>query len=282
MNMKRAIKALLVAVGILLCGAALWLASLKPTGKADWDAPFQRMPVATFSADGKSVTVENIRDFHYRTERDYDVRWRTETYDLDGLETMDYSVTHWNGHEVFGHVLLSFGFKDGRHLVFSPEARLTKGHVYGLFPGFLRQYELIFICATEEDAIQLRTHHRRYERSEVRLYPTNTDPAIARFLLVDLLRRANDLRTHPEFYNGLTYNCLSSMAPTAEKLSFKFCTGWRGLVNGLSDRWGFRKGWLRGVRPGESFEEYSRRHTVNQYVEHLVDSPDFSKRIRPD
>jgi len=280
------IRRILVALGVtvVLAAAALgiWLRTLKPTGKADWDLPFERMPEVTFSADGCIVTIVNVRDFHYRTEKDYDVRWRTETYDLDGLETMDYSVTHWNGHEIFGHVLLSFGFKDGRHLVFSPEARLTKGHVYELLPGFLRQYELIFICATEEDAIQLRTNHRRYEQSEVRLYPTNTDPAVARFLLVDLLKRADALRTNPEFYNGLTYNCLSSMAPTAEKLSFSFCSGWRGLVNGLSDRWGFRKGWLRGVRPGESFQDYSRRHSVNQYVEHLVDPPDFSKLIRPD
>jgi len=274
--------ALFVSLALSLVVVGVWRTQLKPTGRADWDAPFARMPVATFSDDGRFVTVDGVRDFHYRTETDYDVRYRKETYDLDALETLDYSVTHWNGHEVFGHVLLSFGFKDGRHLVLSPEARLTKGHVYELFPGFYRQYELIFICATEEDAIQLRTHHRRYEQSEVFLYPTYTDPAVARFLLTDLLKRANGLREHPEFYNGLTYNCLSSMAPTAEKLSFSFCSGWRGMVNGLSDRWGWHKGWLRGAKPGETFEAYRSRHSVNQYVEKLVDPPDFSQLIRPD
>jgi len=279
---RRAKYVLLGALAAALAAFVIWFSMQKATGKRDWDVPFQRMPAATFSDDGRFVTIENVRDFHYRTERDYDVRYRTETYDLDALETMDYSITHWNGNEAFGHVMLSFGFRDGRHLVFSPEARLTKGHVYEVLPGFFRQYELIFICATEEDAIQLRTHHRRYEQEEVLLYPTVTPPAVARFLLADLLRRANVLRDNPEFYNGLTYNCLSSMAPTAEKLGFEFCSTWRGVVNGLSDRWGWRRGWLRRTKPDESFEDYRRRHSVNQYVEHLVDPPNFSQLIRPD
>jgi len=281
MNIRKVIKAVCVVVGLAVCGGALWLASLKPTGKADWDAPFMRMPIATFAADGKTVTIENIRDFHFRTEWDYDIRYRTEKYDLDAIESMDYSVTHWNGHELFGHILLSFKFRDGRRLVFSPEARMTKGHVYELLPGFFRQYELIFICATEEDAIQLRTHHRRYEQSEVFLYPTVTTPEQAKVLLTDLLNRANVLRDHPEFYNGLFYNCLSTMESSMKKIGVDFCDPLHGLVNGLSDRWGWESGWLRKDRPDESFEDYHRRHSVNQYVEHLVDPPDYSQRIRP-
>ncbi len=267
--------------GFSVCFAAAWLLFQHPTGARDWDPPFARVPVARFSADGKSVTIENIRDFHYRTEDDYDVRYRTESYCFDDLETMDYSITHWNGSESFGHIMLSFGFKDGRRIVISPEARMERGKKYEILPGFFRQYELIYIVATEEDAIQLRTHHRRYEKEEVLLYPTTTTPEVARFIFRDLLERSNRLAEHPEFYNGITYNCLSCMAPTAQKLGFDFCDTWRGVCNGFSDRYGFRVGWLYRDDPTESFADYRKRHSVNQYVEHLAAPPDYSKLIRP-
>ncbi len=271
-------------IGSYLLAAAVvtaWLTLLHPTGKQDWDPPFIKMPTARFSADGNSVTIENIRDFHYRSEHDYDIRYRTDTYRFDEITAMDYSITHWNGSELFGHIMLSFTFKDGRRLVISPEARLERGEIYELLPGFYRWYELIFIVATEEDVFQLRTHHRRYEQEEVLLYPTNTQPEIAAYLLRDLLERGNRLAEHPEFYNGLFYNCLSSMAPTAEKLGFDFCTGLRGTFNGLSDYTGYRTGWLRRDWADQEFREYKKRHSVNQYVEHLVDPPDYSQRIRP-
>ena len=277
MKIKLIILSAPIVGAIVFCG---WFFSLTPTGKADWDLPFLVMPKAEFSADGKSVTVENVRDFHYRTEKDYDVRYRTETYDLDSVKTVDYSVTYWNGSTLFGHVLLSFGFEDGRHLVFSSEARLTKGHVYELLPGFFRQYELIFICATETDALLLRTNHRRYENSSVYLYPTRTTPQEARILLTDLLKRANVLREKPEFYNGLFYNCFSTLGPSLRKIGIDYCGPWHGLLNGLSDKWGWERGWLNRTRPGESFEDYRHRHFINPLVEKLVDPPDYSQLIR--
>jgi len=272
----------IVFAGLLLPIAfiACWLDLLKPTGRLDWDVPFQRMPHTTFAADGHTLTIENVRDFRYRAEFDYDVRYRTETYDLNDIVSMDYSITHWNDLELFGHIILTFGFKDGRHLALSPEARLEKGKVYEFFPGFYRVYELIFIAATEEDVFGLRTHHRAYEHEEVLLYPTHTDPAVAAFLLKDLLLRANALAEKPEFYNGIFYNCLSSMAPTAEKLSFRFCSGWRGTFNGISDRLGYWTGWLKRKRPDESFAEMRERCSVNKYVEGTDVSDGYSRRLR--
>ncbi|MCQ2353361.1 MAG: DUF4105 domain-containing protein [Victivallaceae bacterium] len=269
---------LLLSAGVIVC----WLTLLHPTGIFDCDPPFAKFPVAHFSADESEVTIENIRDFHYRSEKDYDIRYRTETYRFDEIKSMDYSITHWNGSEPFGHIMLVFNFNDGRHLVFSPEARMERGKLYEILPGIFRRYELIFIFATEQDAIKLRTHHRKYEQEEVLLYPTNTQPEVAAYLLKDFLRRSNRLAQCPEFYNGITYNCLSCMAPTAEKLGFDFCSTWRGIFNGYSDRTGYYTGWLKRSRPDESYADYRRRHTVNQYVENLEDPPDFSALIRPD
>ena len=67
---NEAMKIKSILLGVPLIGAAVfcgWFFSLTPPGKADWDLPFLIMPKAEFSADGKKVTVENVRDFHYRT-----------------------------------------------------------------------------------------------------------------------------------------------------------------------------------------------------------------------
>ena len=272
---------------VLFAGLALpvgftigWLSLLSPNGQRDWDVPFQKMPHTTFAADGHTITIENVRDFRYRSEFDYDVRYLTETYDLDDVVAMDYSITHWNDLEICGHIILTFTFKDGRHLAVSPEARLEKGKVYEFLPGFYRVYELIFVVAKESDVFYLRTHHRAYEHEEVLLYPTHTPPEVAAYLLKDLLIRANALAERPEFYNGILYNCLSSMAPTAEKLGFRFCTGWRGTFNGITDRLGYRTGWLARKRPDESFDEMRERCSVNKYVRDADDSADYSRLLR--
>lgn len=267
---------LLLAVVFVFC----WLRFQHPTGDRNWDVPFRQTVRHTLSADGKSVTIENVRDFHYRSATDYDVRYRTETYAFDDLESMDYSITHWDGHDLFGHIMVVFNFKGGRHLVLTPEARLEKGEVYELLPGFYRRYELMFIFATEEDAIQLRTNHRKFEQSEVLLYPTMVLPKAAALFLKDTLRRAEAMAREPEFYNGLTYNCFLSIVPPAKGMLDRLGQRWRGIVNGTTDRFCFDRWWLRRDDPTESFEDYRRRHSVNRHVENLVDPPDFSRLIR--
>ncbi len=270
----------------LLCGSFLlslgvavpWCILLQPTGVRDWQISCSRIPTVKFSQDGKSVTIGNIRDFHYRSTTDFDVRYRTETYRLKDLRTMDYAITHWMGKDdLIGHVILTFGFADGRYLAVSGETRIGERDSKSLLAGIFRQYELIYIVGTEEDLLQLRTNHRN---QRVYLFPANVKPENIPPFFADLMQRAADLGPHPQFYNTLSYNCTNSLTDSSRKVGSDFGSGLSGIINGVFDFWGFHTGMLTGRRGNESFAEYKWRHLTNQYVAGLKDPPDYSRRIR--
>ena len=273
-------KKLLFGLFVVIASAIAWFCLQRPSAALEWAEPCARLPHTVVAADGRTVTVENVRDFRYRAANDYEVRYRTGIYDLDEVVSMDCSITRRNGRELFGHIILSFGFKDGRRLAISPEARLEKGERYGFLPGCFRSYELILIAATEEDVFGRWTTGGGDAHGEVFLYPTHTPPATAAYLLKDLLLRANALAEKPEFYNSLTCNSLGSLVPTAGKLGLDFCAGWRGVFSGLADRYGYSSGWFKRLRPDETFEEMRERCSVNRYVAEVKDVSDYSRSIR--
>ncbi|WP_257791624.1 hypothetical protein [Moraxella bovoculi] len=41
-----------------------------------------------------------MRNFHWRSETDYDVDWQTRTYDLNQLETMDLVLSIWGNENI--------------------------------------------------------------------------------------------------------------------------------------------------------------------------------------
>lgn len=127
---------------------------------------------------------------------------------------MDYMVVHWDGMEAIAHSMLSFEFKDGRHLAFSVETRTDKKDEFGALPGLYKQFELIFIAGTEEDLIGLRTNYRH---EDVYLYRTTLTAKDAQTLFRSLLARMNRLREQPEFYNTITRNCLTSLDPVGQR-----------------------------------------------------------------
>src|SRR3546814_19402796 len=71
---------------------------------------------------GSVVTLDNVRNFEWRSTTDYTPRWETRSYDLDALCSVDMLLSYWMG-PLIAHTLVSFGFRDGRHLAFSIEIR---------------------------------------------------------------------------------------------------------------------------------------------------------------
>lgn len=267
-----------IGAGTTLLIAVLWFSFMKPSGNKDWQVSCLRIPEVEFHPGNRTVTVKNIRDFRYRTPTDFDVRYLTQTYPLDGIREVDYALVYWDGMTLIGHVILSFCFDDGRHLAVSAEARLEKGEQgVRLLAGIYRQYELIYIVGTEEDIFQLRTNYRH---EDVYLYPTTTTRKQAALLLEDLLKRAADLKERPRFYNTVLFNCTSSLYPSIRRVKPSFKASLELLFNGVSDQLTYRSGWLCPGRPGESFGEYKKRHFVNPYVDKLDNPPDYSARIR--
>jgi len=263
-----------VGIGVLTLGVVIWWLLIPATNDRNWKPQFARMPKATFN--GSKIKLENIRDFIYRSETDFTPRYIDGVYDLDQVRTVDLGLCYWDGNTAIAHLMLSFGFADGRHLVFSNETRLAVGQQQGAVEGLFKQYGILFIIGTEDDLFKLRTNYRH---EQLYLYPTNSPPQDVRKILVSLLERCNRMIERPEFYNTLTFNCTTSLLPSAltvvdRHIDIRFC------LNGYGDEMAWEFGWLKH-KPEDKFLEYKARHFVNQYTDKMAPDADYSQVIRP-
>ncbi len=173
---------------------------------ADWQTPWAKAP--RFTLQGDTLTIENLRDFRYRSVDDYDARYRTESYDLSTLTGADFGECHWDGMEAICHTMLSFSFADGRHLVVSAETRLPKGVKQDTLGGIYKCYGLLYVFGTEEDIFALRTNHRH---EDLTLYPLKVTPEQARRLLLAYVHLAQEAEARQLPYNTVTDNCSSGL-----------------------------------------------------------------------
>lgn len=251
----------------------LFFLSISPSNERPWKASWSELPMGVKT--GNMVIMDNIRHFHYRTPEDFDVEYKTERYDLDKLETLDFAVCHWDGMEAVAHTMLSFGFGEGRYLALSAETRLAEGDIQGSLPGLYKQFGFQFIFAKEEDIFALRSNFRH---EDLYLYRVRIPRENIRLIFEDFVKRANRLVSQPEFYNTLTHNCTSGLLPSV-------CKGVRVahynpaiLLNGFIDRRMFRLGGLEH-KEGESFEDLKARARIPYDIS--KDEPGlYSRKIR--
>ncbi len=265
-------------LGLLLAAlpVMLWFASIRPDPETVYQTPWARQCRVTL--EGNRVTLDGIRDFHYRSEQDYDVRYRTETYDLDQAETLYLAVSHWDGLQAIAHTMLSFGFADGRYVVLSVETRVPEGREQGTIAGLFKQYGLGMIFGTESDLLKLRATHRG---ETLYLYPTTASPEMVRTAFLNLVRRAQKLYRQPEFYNTLTSNCTTVLIPPLRPILLGFRVDYRSIFNGLIDSLAFEKGYLAaGGEQDEAFDNVKNRHRIR--AGHAEEGAAYSAAIRRD
>ena len=232
----------MVAVVAFACVLAWWL-SLRPSNDRVWQPDVAQTAWATI--DGDQVTIHNFRNCDYRTESDYTPNWETKTVDLSQLRGMDVFITYW-GSPWIAHPIVSFDFGNQGYVAMSIETRKEVGEGYSAIRGFFRYYELIYTIGDERDMVRLRTNYR--EGEEVYLYHTRATPEQARSIFLDYLARANRMRDHPEWYNALTNNCTTNIAPHVAKARAGKAVrwDWRILLNGKSDEMMYEHGDLAG------------------------------------
>jgi Domain of unknown function (DUF4105) len=108
---------------------------------------------------GVAETIQNVRNFKYRSESSYAQRWETRTYNLDQVRSVDLFLSFWGPTQI-AHTIASWGFDDGQYLAISIETRKKRGESYSALRGFFRQYELYYVVADERDLVGLRTTYR--------------------------------------------------------------------------------------------------------------------------
>jgi len=248
-------------------------ASILPANQRVWRADLAVVPYAQF--DGDLVTVHHVRDFVYLTDDEFVVNYLDEQFDLDQIETVDFILVPFKNVPSLAHTMLSFGFRDGRHLGVSVEARLEEGEAYSPVAGALRQYELMYVIATERDLIGRRTRHRSVD---VYLYPTKATAEQSRALFVDVLKRVNKLASEPEYYDTITNNCTSNIVRHINRLHpGRISLDVRVLLPGYSDQLAHDLGLLdTDVSLTVSRQEYRITELANVHIA----SQQFSQRIR--
>ncbi len=240
---------------------------------AVWQPSWSRVASAVVTRD--QVRFSNVRDFNYRSENNFDVRYIDFAVDPATVKSVDIAVSHWDGLQGIAHTMLSFGFEDGRYLAVSMETRLPEGVRQGFVGGIFKQYEILMILATEEDLFKLRTDFRK---EELYLYRTNATKQQAHDLFDYIVRRVDSLDKEPEFYNSVTRNCTTSLAPLLRVIDPSFEGDIRLLFNGYSDELLFELGYLKHME-NESFAELKARRLVNRYLEQPY-SKSYSEQIR--
>jgi hypothetical protein len=257
-----------VALAVLLG----WWLSLTPSHDRVWADDVSRMLVS--HVDGDRLVLQNVRNFEWRTETDYTPRWETRDYDLAGIVSADLILSYWMGPHI-AHTLVTFGFKDGKQLVFSLEIRKERTETFSAVGGFFRQFEQVIIASDERDLIRTRSNARG---EQVYLYRLRATPEQLRAVLLAYLERADALRRQPEFYNTLTSNCTTILYELAHRIAPDLPLDYRLLASGHFAEYAYDQ---NALTPGVPYAELQQRGHINARARQAdIDGSDFSRAIR--
>ena len=203
----------ILLTGGLALSFLIWLIlrhlSLRPSNDRSWVNDNERLATADF--DGDMVTIRNVRDFNWRSTRDFDERWIDVKINLNKMSKIWFVLEYFDpSKRQMAHTIMSFETEDGERIACSIEVRREEGERYHPLKGLFRQYELIYVWATERDVIGVRTRCRK--KSVTHLFEAVVlGPGNERRMLESYLRRTNKLSVEPEWYNTITNTCTTNI-----------------------------------------------------------------------
>jgi len=247
-----------------------WWYLIPPRNDLPWADDVARL--ATGTVDGNLVVLDHVRNFDWRSERDYTQRWEPRTYDLNRLESVDIIMSYWRGPAI-AHMLVSFGFEGGVHVVFSVEIRRTRTQAFSEIGGFFKEFELSIIAADENDIIRVRTNIRGEDDY---LYRVRMPRAAMRSLFLAYVENANSLSTVPRFYNTLTVNCTTLVYHMMKRIVGRLPFDYRVIFTGYLPGYVYQVG---GLDQRYSLEELRERGRITDRAKH-ASRADFSSEIR--
>ncbi|CAM5785320.1 hypothetical protein CCAE64S_01540 [Castellaniella caeni] len=250
---------------------AAWWISLTPSNQRNWADDVARS--LRGEVHGAVVTLHNVRNFDWRSDTDYTARWQEASYDLETLQSVDMALSYWMGPAI-AHTLVSFGFADGRHLVFSVEIRKERHESFSAVGGFFKQFERSIIAAEERDILYVRAGPRG---EQVFLYPIQMPLAAMRQLFLAYVDNANRLADSPKFYNTLTANCTTLVYDMVRPIVPGLPMDIRLIVSGYLPEYLYRH---HGLDTRQPLHTLRAQADITQRAAQAGPVADFSARIR--
>lgn len=248
-----------------------WWNTLAPSHDREWADDLAK--VTTGEVVGDQVTLSNVRNFRWRTEEDYDIRWETRAYDLSQVRSVDMITSYW-GMPGIAHVLVTFGFDDGEFITFTVEIRRERHEDFSAIGGFFKQFELNVIAADERDVVRTRSNIRG---EEVHLYRVTMAQETMRALFLGYVDEANAIAARPRFYHTVTANCTIIVYNMVDRIVEGLPMDVRVLLSNFLPSYVKDVG---GLQPDVPLAELKARGFINPRALEAGDSEDFSARIR--
>ncbi len=274
----RFFKSSFFAWGIYLILTIIWLhwySNIEPSNDKNWQKNVAVLSYATQTDN--LITLHNIHNFKYTTENNYEASYYDETFDINKLIGIDFIATYWMGPSI-AHTFLSFTFSDNKHLAISIEARKEIGEPYSMLRGFFKENELYYVVASERDLIGLRTNIRTNPPEHVYMYQVKAKPEDEKKVFLNYIKKLNELKKTPEFYNTLTTNCTTSIWDNSLIDYSDMSTNWKILASGYTANYLYEKNLLKTY--GLSFKELQKKSYINPLVENKPLDASYSSKIR--
>ncbi len=267
----------LIAALIILRMIYVWMFIIrlrKPKIEADWrpDCKFHGEAII----DGTKITFKNVRDFFWRTTKDYDENWVDEiTVDSEEIKDIWFVVDHFHSITGLAHTLVTIEFNDGMCLSFSFETRRVVGQRYHPWDGLWRNYELYLLVGLESDIMGLRTNGRK---NMDYMFRAITPPGKDKKMLFSLAYRLNQLGKSPEFYNSLTTTCNTSIVGLVNKVTpGRIPFTWRNFFPGYTPRAAYKLGLIEDVG---GFEQTLEKARIDLFAQQWDGEGSYSEMLR--
>jgi len=271
--LKKIIKYFILIFLSIILIFSIYFFSKNPSLYRNWNIDQKILPEISFSWN--IINIKNIRNFKYKTISDYKVDYYNKSFDLSGIESMYYIIEPFSKNDWPAHTMVSFWFKNGDFITFSPEIRKEVWEKFSPFLWLINEYEMVYMIWDENDLVKLRANYRK---DDVIMYPIKTNIDKIKSLFISFSERSQKLSKKPEFYNTLTNNCATSILYHAnlfreEKISWSK----EALLPSHSDKIIYDL-WL--IDTNLALDEARKYYKINELSEKYADDINYSKKIR--
>lgn len=230
----------------------LYNSTTEPSNDRIWRADMN-LPARAIIHDDE-VEIINYRKFIYESDGTVIPNYIDRKVSISNITSIDFYISYWMPGPV-AHTFVGFNFSDGPPVVISIEARFEAHEGYAPIASLFRQFELIYIVGDERDVVDSRIYQRQ---EDVFRYRLNVSAGASQRLFKEYLHRINELADYPEFYNLIRSNCTINILRYANRAGRSGSFDIRHLLNGWSDRYLYREGYIDNTLPFSEVRDAAR------------------------